>query len=163
MDPLSGGASVLAFVGLASQLAINIKKLYDFWLSIEDAPQEIRAIARDIRLIEDILEEIAFEEENYLLHRTTRTALQACAETLQEVNALVVDLEPGFASSQRRVRKWNGVKTVFRKDKIKRMQGVLSETKLSLSLSLQSVFVYVLPLTRNPVLTSCKAEVAGAA
>jgi hypothetical protein len=30
MDPLSGGAIMLAFVGLASQLAISIKKLYDF-------------------------------------------------------------------------------------------------------------------------------------
>lgn len=143
MDPLSGGASVLAFVGLASQLAVGIKKLYAFWASIEDAPEDIRAIARSIRLIEEILEEISLEEETYLLQRTLRTALKECANTLEELNALVVDLEPGFASSKRRVRKWNGMKAVLRKDRIKKTQGYLSELKLSLSLSLQSSSMYV--------------------
>lgn len=148
MDPLSGGASVLAFVGLASQLAVNIKKLYDFWASVEDAPQDIRAITRDVRLIKDILEEIATEEESHLLHRTTQTALQECDATLEELNALIVGLEPGFNSSKRRVRKWIAIKVVFRKDKIKRIQGLLSETKLSLSLSLQSSLMQVPTLSK---------------
>ena len=138
MDPLSGGASVLAFVGLASQLATSIKKLYDFWSSIEGAPQEIRTIARDIHLIEDILEEINLEGKDHLLQRTTKIALQQCAESVQQLTTLVGALEPGFASSKPRIRKWSAIKAVFRKEKIKRIQCSLSETKLSLSLSLQS-------------------------
>ena len=138
MDPLSGGASVLAFVGLAAQLAQNIKKLYDFWSSIQDAPQEIRAIGRDISFVTNILDEIAQEEEHHLYHPTSRAALLECEESLRALTALVVDLEPSFASSNRRIRKWSSLKAVLRKDKIKRIQASLSETKISLSLSLQS-------------------------
>jgi hypothetical protein len=138
MDPLSGGASVLAFVGLASQLAQNIKKLYDFWSSIQDAPQEIRAISRDISLVANILNEIAEEEEHHQYHPTSRAALHECEESVRALTAIVVDLEPGFAASSRRIRKWSSLKIVLRKDKIKRIQASLSEAKSSLSLSLQS-------------------------
>jgi hypothetical protein len=112
MDPLSGARACLR-----RSLPPVSRNLYDFWSSIEDAPQEIRAIARDVHLIEGILEEIDVEEEHHLFQRTTRTALQQCAESVQDLISLGVDLEPGFASSKRRIRKWSGLKAIFRKGK----------------------------------------------
>jgi hypothetical protein len=51
-------------------------------------------MARDVSLIEDILEDTAVEEENHLLHRTSMTALQECSASVHALPPLVVDLEP---------------------------------------------------------------------
>jgi hypothetical protein len=42
MDGLSSGASILAVVSLAIQLADSVKKIYEFWESVQDAPEVIR-------------------------------------------------------------------------------------------------------------------------
>ena len=71
MDPLSAGASVLAFLGLSGNLSKGLKLTYDFWSPIEDAPEDIRFIAHDVSQIADLLEYIEQNESGYWLHQPT--------------------------------------------------------------------------------------------
>lgn len=62
MDGLSGAASGMAVVSLALQLGGSIKQLYDFWDSVNGAPDEIRGITTDLSLLASVLTEMASEE-----------------------------------------------------------------------------------------------------
>ncbi|KAE8447875.1 hypothetical protein EG329_010104 [Mollisiaceae sp. DMI_Dod_QoI] len=134
MDAISAGASVLTFVELAATLVVRAKELYDFWASVEDAPEDFQSIARDVHLIKDILEEITEHDETMIV----RGALEECYRRVGMLQSVVANLAPGFAASKRRTRKWAAIKTVFRKDQIQKIQDSLSATKSSLSLALQT-------------------------
>lgn len=55
MDGLSAGASVIVAVSVALQLVESVKHLYDFWESIEDAPQSVRDIAKELSVLSTVL------------------------------------------------------------------------------------------------------------
>ena len=59
MDGLSAGASVIAVVSVALQLVESVKHLYDFWESIEEAPESVRDIAKELNVLSTILASIA--------------------------------------------------------------------------------------------------------
>jgi len=64
MEGLSTAASVIVVVSLTIQLAESVKKLRDFWNSIKQAPEDIRAIATDLELLSSVLAEIACEAQH---------------------------------------------------------------------------------------------------
>ncbi len=149
MDAISAGASVLTFVELAATLVVRAKELYDFWASVEDAPEDFQSIARDVHLIKDILEEITEHDETMIV----RGALEECYRRVGMLQSVVANLAPGFAASKRRTRKWAAIKTVFRKDQIQKIQDSLSATKSSLSLALQTSQAYDTPFSQRSKLT----------
>ena len=64
---------------------------------------------------------------------------------MDQVNTLVnitSSLEHGFASSSRRVRKWNTVKVVFKEDKIDAFRTELGHIKSTLTLARQEYLKY---------------------
>jgi hypothetical protein len=65
MDVLSGASSVIAVVSLAIQLAESTKKLYDFWKLVDEAPDSIQRIVADLKLVSNVLAEIAQHEQRY--------------------------------------------------------------------------------------------------
>jgi hypothetical protein len=52
-------------VSLAIQLAESTKKLYDFWKSVDEAPSSIQRIVADLKLVSNVLAEIAQHEQRY--------------------------------------------------------------------------------------------------
>lgn len=48
----------IAVVSLAIQLAGSFIKLYDFWGTVRDAPDEVREIVIDLKLLSRILDEL---------------------------------------------------------------------------------------------------------
>jgi hypothetical protein len=46
MDGLSAAASAIAVVSLAVQIAESLRELCDFWDSIQEAPEDIKAILK---------------------------------------------------------------------------------------------------------------------
>ncbi|KUJ17586.1 uncharacterized protein LY89DRAFT_718256 [Mollisia scopiformis] len=130
MDPITITATV---VGLASKLVISIKQICEFWTSIEDAPEYFMSIARDLRLLQSILEGIEEVDDTTIV----RLVLEECSERLEKLHTIVAQLETGFLSSKGRVRKWTALKAVFRSDQIRKIQESLSHTKQSLILAMQ--------------------------
>ena len=64
MESLSAAASGIAVVSVAMQLAEGLKKTCDFWKSIKEAPETIRAISEDLELLSSVLTQIAHEAQH---------------------------------------------------------------------------------------------------
>ena len=69
--------------------------------------------------------------------------LEICLQKVNDLFVLIEDLEPGFSSSTKRVRKWSALKWVLRESKIKKFKQSLGEAKTTLILALQISSVYV--------------------
>ena len=136
MDGLSAAASVIAVGSLAIQLADNVKKLRDFWCSVKDAPDDVRAIAGDLEVLSQTLAEISLEAQ--VESSSMKAALLRCIDGTKPLASIVQDLEPGFESKSARTRKWSALKMTFKGEKIKRYQRSLESMKTSLLLAQQS-------------------------
>ena len=138
MDGLSGAASIMAVCSLALQLGDSIKRLHDFWDSIEEAPDYIRSITTDLSLLSSVLIQMASEEQHLEPDKTLITSLEACHNTVQNLTYMTNDLEPGFTSRSLRIRKWTAFKAILKAEKIQRFQQVLNGLKITLMLAQQS-------------------------
>ncbi|KAE9381098.1 hypothetical protein N431DRAFT_476007 [Stipitochalara longipes BDJ] len=137
MDGLSSGASVLAVVSIAVQLADSIKRVYDFWSSVKDAPHSIRAMIGDLKLLGNVLDEIVLSEKNRE-GGVTGNVLASCQDRINDLLQITNDLEVGLASSSQRTRKWAAVKAVFKEEKMKEFRRALEDIKTTLLLARQS-------------------------
>lgn len=135
MDGLSAAASGMAVVSLALQLGESIKQLYDFWGSVKDAPEDIRAITTDLGLLSSVLAEMASEEQHSGPDPTLTAVQQACRDKVRKIAKLTDEMEPGFASKSPRIRKWSAFKAVLKGEKIQKLQKVLDGLKSTLMLA----------------------------
>lgn len=138
MDGSSGAASGMAVVSLALQLGGSIKQLYDFWDSVNEAPDEIQGITLDLSLLASVLTEMASEEQHYGPDHTLNKVLEACCDRVSKLTRITSDMEPGFASRSLRVRKWTAFKAVLKGEKIQKFQTILEGLKSTLMLAQQS-------------------------
>ena len=138
MDGLSGAASGMAVVSLAFQLGERIKQLYSFWLSVKEAPDDINMITTDLSLLSSVLAEMACEEQHFGLNHTLVTTLQACCDRINKLTQMTNEIEPGFESTSRRIRKWTAFKAVLKGERIQRYQKVLEALKTTLILAQQN-------------------------
>ena len=127
MDGLSAAASVM-------QLAESFKKLYDFWNSIKEAPEDIRAISVDMQNLSNILSQIANETQHVEPDATLIAVLNGCCVKVKTLNTLLNDIEPGFASKKYRVRQWTAFKAVLKHGKLMKYQVALDRLKIDLLL-----------------------------
>jgi len=133
MDGLSNAASGIAVVSIAIQLADSVKKLYDFWSSVKDAPESIRAIAKELELLSGILDKI--EHGQHGTGSEISNVLESCREQVASLVTIVNSLVPGFEAESRRTRTWSSLKAVFKKDKVAEFRMCLAETKITLNLA----------------------------
>lgn len=63
MDGLSAAASVMAAMSLVFQLAHSTKTLFEFWESIQGAPEDVRKVKSDLELLSKVLDYIACEAQ----------------------------------------------------------------------------------------------------
>jgi hypothetical protein len=105
MEGLSGAASAIAVGTLAVQLGDSAKKLVDFWHSIQEAPEDIRNMADELKLVASILGRIASDsqEQHQDHHRedqsspptnSLRPALELCQKNIATLNSILTELEP---------------------------------------------------------------------
>jgi site-specific DNA-adenine methylase len=140
---------VIAVGTLAVQLGDSVKKLVDFWHSIQEAPEDIQNMADELKLVASILRRIASDsqEQHQDNHRedrkdqssppsnSLRPALELCQKNIAILNSILTELEPGFASCRRRKRKWTAFKTVLKRDRIEKIRTTLESLKSTLILA----------------------------
>ena len=141
MDGLSGAGSVIAVVSVAIQLAETIKKIYDFWSSVQDAPQDIRDIVKELQIILDVIKEIENDEWISKLesHSIIQTAAESCLDKVQSLYDFVGRFGSQGASSGRVRRTWSSIKVVLQKDKIENFKRSIEATKSTLTMVLSLV------------------------
>jgi hypothetical protein len=132
MDGFSGAASGTAVVSLTIQIAESISKLRDFFESIKMAPKAITLVVKDLRELSSILDSIQVEISVF------SDVITTCLHKIENLHAITDELEPGFRSSDRRIRQWTSFKAVRKDEVLKRFKTTLEETKTTLILALQA-------------------------
>lgn len=152
MDGLSAAASVITVGSIAVQLILSINKFYDFVKSVEDAPQEFRTIAKELKLLALTLESLRHggTRENDL---STKAALDICKEKIERLLLIVQRYEPGFATRNKQKRRWNALKATFKTNEIHKIQKSIEEAKTTLLLALQ-----ISSMISRPPLTQAYSE-----
>ncbi len=135
MEGLAAVASSFAVASIAIQLAENIKKLHSFWDLVQDAPQEVKSIVQDLRLLERILDKIRNHELAYGPDPELSETLNSCASKVNDLLVIVDQFQLGLSSTSRRNRKWSALRVGFRFDTINRFRKSLEEVKSTLILA----------------------------
>ncbi|KAF8858739.1 hypothetical protein BDZ45DRAFT_725848, partial [Acephala macrosclerotiorum] len=142
MDGLSSAASAFAVVSLAAQVASGIQKLCDFWQSVRDGPKDVLCIVRDLEVVSIILDEMRQEAHGERPHSralaTTIEALESCNGSVAALNHLIDELQPGFTSKKRALKKRAALKAAWKGDMIRKFRETLKDMKLTLLLAKQN-------------------------
>ena len=135
---MDGAASAIAVVSLAIQLADSVKQLYSFWKSVKEAPEDVQAITTDLQLLQSIFSNIAHDAQRAEPDQVLTAALQRCHSNVEELVTILKAIEPGFASTSLRARKWTAVKSVLMSSKLRKFQEIIGGLKTSLLLVQQT-------------------------
>lgn len=152
MDGLSGVASVIAVTQIALQIGQGISKVYvhrsDWFVlilssqsllrSIDDAPEEIKAIVGELEFFDSVLQRIRLNEDTTGSQAATYEALARCDVSLKALVRIADALVPGFASNSRFKRKWAAVAVVRNEQKIAKFKAKLQEAKIDLLIGQQT-------------------------
>ena len=135
---MDGVASAFAVVSLALQLADSVKKLYDFWDSVRDAPRDIQATTSDLKILQSILSSIAHDAQHTEPDEILANALQSCNTEVSTLVSILEVIQPGFASRRLHTQKWTAIKAVLMGAKLKKFQDIVERLKTSLLLVQQT-------------------------
>ena len=137
MEALSGAASVIGVASLAIQLCEELQKVYNFWQSVKEAPDDIVHISIEINLFITWLTIIANNYQRQDFNHTSPNhiaiidTLKLCLATVNDMNNGVKDLESRLSTGLLSKR-WASVRFAFRKEKrekviqqIERMKSLL--------------------------------------
>ena len=126
MEPLSGAASIITVASLAIQLCDSMKKVYGFWQSIKDGPDEIAHITAEISIFMKWLTIIAnrYQRQFDGVHKESEAAaidaLELCQQVVERMRKITNNTENDLAGKKHQ-RPWTLIKAAFRKERIERM------------------------------------------
>ena len=138
MEGLSAAASGITVGVIAVQLAERIKMLSDFWNSMKEAPEDIRAISLDLKFLSSVLTQIAHEAHYVEPDETLLAILDTCSFRAKTLVALLNEIEPGFSSTSVRVRKWTAFKATLKNGQVMKFKEALERVKSTLILAQQN-------------------------
>jgi hypothetical protein len=156
MEVLSSTSSVFAVLSLTIQLGDSVKKLCEFFQSIEEAPQYIVSIFNDLSIISSIAESIRREAETPGPHtRTLDTSIRAlsqCCDKAEQLKSLVSKYELVTYSSDRSKRVWPACKVAWKANAIRKSSDAFRDAKMTLMLARLESFRYTsfLSYVRSP-------------
>ncbi len=145
MEALGGAASAISVVSLAFQVCEELKKVQDFWQSVNEAPYGDSHISTEINLFMTWLTIIANKYQRHGFKRgspdevAATDALKLCLATVPDMNDGVKDFESGLSKGLL-TRRWVSVKFVFRKDNIEKLMRQI-ERMTSLLIMIQTCYI----------------------
>ncbi|KAI9647884.1 hypothetical protein NHQ30_004272 [Ciborinia camelliae] len=126
-EVLGAVASGISVAQLAGNLASSVIKLKNYWDQIQDAPDDIAFLARELDNQQFILRSILESQlkltssgrpSNSFLERT----LQLCQDSSDELNELVNALAQDINSNSRWKKKLGATKVVLKNDQLKKLK-----------------------------------------
>ncbi|KAF3768153.1 hypothetical protein M406DRAFT_70247 [Cryphonectria parasitica EP155] len=129
MDPLSAGASVLAFVGVLNSL----QKIYEILSSIKNGSSNVQLTTNSVRNLQSILQQLQRQES--VTNPQDKLQVKQCAD---DVEAIAVKLE-GFhiaASETRGGKIWKRVRAALADKDLVHINRILTNHASALSLRL---------------------------
>lgn len=136
MEGLSAAASVTAITPLAFQLAESTQKIFEFWDSVQHAPEEINDIKSELETLRDVLEQIGHDAQQQPISPSTISALRLCSEKINALRSLTAEIESGLTCSRIHTRKWSALQAAFKRERIEKVRNSLNRLKATLTLLL---------------------------
>ena len=129
---------VIGVASLAIQLGDSLKKLCDFWSAVEGAPEEVGFMMADMRLLSNVLAEIASESQHLEFDATMAAILISCTTKVGHLLTILDEINPGLTSKSSRIRSWTAFKATLKAEKIKKFRETLEHVKSTLLLAQQN-------------------------
>ena len=133
-------ASGIGIASFAIQMVSNIQTIYDFWKSIEGAPEDIGNTIEELRVLAAILKDLP----NITNSNGTSSSpisilecLQHCRKALDHLNPIVSKLHAGILGNKRQ-KQWTSIKLVLGKAQMRDLNQRLERAKSTLGLVLIS-------------------------
>ena len=127
-EALGIAGSVVSFVGLAGQVAQGVNYLYNFFNSMQDAPNDIKSLAAELKILGTILDEV---NRDVVDSAALGAALQLCKDIVAELEGLVQ--KSNLTSKQSKVKRlWSQMSTAFRNEEFRKYIERLERAKTSL-------------------------------
>jgi len=128
-------------------------RLYQFWDSLRNAPDDVKVIKNDLMLLTNVLGDIAQEKD---LSPAVRLTLESCQDkvkvsditfakgstiavlsSIQELDSIVREFDSKFTSStSKRERLWTALKVTAKSQQFQKFREALSSVRSTLMLGL---------------------------
>ena len=135
------GAATVAFIGLAAQVVQGMIFVHDFLDQVQDAPEKIRSLQAELRLLRDIISKIKDEfQASAVAEDVCRIAYSALSLIQARVGTLCDFIETCSPRKPGRGRLlWKSLSVTFRRQKFSDYLMDLERAKGNLMLTLSII------------------------
>ncbi|WYZ37626.1 hypothetical protein EsH8_II_001132 [Colletotrichum jinshuiense] len=144
------GVVVSAFTvaEMAGKFGASIVKLKKLWDEVQDVPNEINQLVRQLELLRPVLSEMEAEfvhPRHKVYHDSAANlSMEYCQQAVGELDALAEDLQTRITTAKRFKRNITKLKVSFKKDLIRSFQERIQFALQLLSLSQQTYIIAVI-------------------
>ena len=142
------GASAIAFLGLATQVAAGLSKLYDFLQDLKEAPEVAKKLTRELELLKDIISTFTLNQgDGSFITSSTRDAVQDALHMVRDRSDTLYTLlrkSLSTPSSSRAKKLWDNANAVFQNTKVTKLITELERAKRMLQWAFQAVERYIM-------------------
>ncbi|KAF9874879.1 hypothetical protein CkaCkLH20_07573 [Colletotrichum karsti] len=138
------GVVVSAFTvaEMASKFGTSIVKLKKLWDEVQDVPNEISQLFRQLELLRPVLQEMndEFVQQTHKVHenRAANLSMEYCQQAVGELGRLAEDLQSQVNNAKRTRRNITKLKVSFKKELIRSYQDRIQFALNLLALSQQT-------------------------
>ena len=140
-------ASGISVGSLAIQIIASVQQVLDFWSTIRDAPENVRSLLKELKLLGHLLSEFDRDSEEAQLSTTRpiiNEATESCQIALDNINRVLIDLERGLQSTRGRIRQWTALKAAMKDKRMEKSLARLERAKSMLNLAYQCYNKYLI-------------------
>ncbi|KAM0808709.1 hypothetical protein AB5N19_09052 [Seiridium cardinale] len=131
MDPLSAGASVLAFVGILDSLRF----IYDTLSAVQDGPENVRVVASQVKQLHSIVEQLQNQRSSDGLDLATEIHLEQNAAVIQQLAGKLSRLQI-YPAEKRTGVMWKRIKAALNEKELNKASAVIENCVATLTVQL---------------------------
>lgn len=141
-------SGTLTFATVAAQVTKSIVKINDFWDQLRDAPDDVRYIARELKMFYGIIagieQDLSQESMASALEKSqhTRQSFEWCKQAAEELGAVADDLAQDIRPNGRLKRSYVSLRVVMKKGQLEKYTARLHNSIHLLGLSRQCYMMF---------------------
>ncbi|OLN86191.1 hypothetical protein CCHL11_04172 [Colletotrichum chlorophyti] len=139
--------SALTVAEMAGKFGSSVGKLKKLWDEVQDVPENMRRIMRQLEILKPVLAEIEAEytQQSHQVHDSNAASpsREYCQQAVADLEALAEDLQHQINTAKKSRRSITKLKVTFRKDEIRGYRERIQFAMQLLNLSHQTYTVLV--------------------
>ncbi|TIC97482.1 hypothetical protein CH35J_006618 [Colletotrichum higginsianum] len=142
--------SALTVAEMAGKFGASIVKLKKLWDEVQDVPNEIAHLVRQLEILRPVLAEMEaeFSQRTHRVHRDSAAnlSMEYCQQAVGELDALAEELQSRINTAKRSRRHITKLKVTFKKEQIQAYQNKIRFALQLLALSQQTYTISLVKL-----------------